>query len=117
MLAMGSTGQDHTLFAELAAEGPARDQVLRETPEDAETSGDGMELAGFKLWDFTEDDARVEVAFSLQGIYGAMTVDLTREDGDWKLDVPTAGDFPFRVVDPSLDGFVRMSPTGGATNG
>lgn len=117
VLALGSTGQDNTIYTYLAAEGPARDAALQETPADAEKSSGGVELAGFKVWDFREDSARVEVAMSVQGTYGAMIVDFVREDGDWKVDLPTSGDIPFRLVDPSLDGFTRMSPTGGATNG
>lgn len=109
IVAMGSTGQTHTMLTDYAVEGPARSAMLAEAPVDEEASSGGVEFVGFNLRDYTPEAATVEVAFGVDGAapYGVYAINLVREDDDWKLKIPTSQELAYTQVS-TLDGYTEM---------
>lgn len=91
MTALASTGNQYDLYNHLTVEGPTRDQALASTPEDADPYTTGLELYGFRLVDYDQDEAEVEVVVGKDGAsYVGTTVSLVYVDGDWRYDPPTS---------------------------
>lgn len=106
--AYGSTGQQHTVAEHYAVDGPARDTMLDEYPRDGAASADGLTLRGFRVIDYSRDDATVEIVIEQpDGTLVAGPIDLVYTGGDWKYDPPTSLESRHTVLD-DLSGYITL---------
>lgn len=105
-------GSDPDLLPKVAehlfAEGPGRDIVLSETPPGNAGGGVRVQIAGYRLLDYSGDSATVDIAVrGSNGALGGQVYDLTWEEGDWKVQVAPDGQLPTGlVVLPDLTGYI-----------
>lgn len=106
--AYGSTGQQHTVAEHYAIDGPARDTMLAEYPRDGAASDEGMQLRAFRVIDYTDVDATIEIVVEQSdGTLVAGPIDLTYTGGDWKYDPPTSLESRHTVLD-DLSGYITL---------
>jgi hypothetical protein len=105
---MGSDpGLGPRISEHLTAAGPGRDVALGRTPS-ADSSGLRVQIAGFRILNYTRTDASVDIAIrGSNGALGGQVYDLTWEDGDWKVELTPDGQMPTDlVVLPDLTGYI-----------
>lgn len=100
-------GQAHV--EEHYAEGPGRDVMLSELDEAGSMGTESAQIqpVGYRVLDFDESgengaEARIDVLMEPlenPGTYGALTYELTWEDGDWKTSVQDTGESFHEVRD------------------
>lgn len=84
------------------ADGPGRDKMLKtlqnaqeNEPEKLGTTSAPIEPVGYRVLEFDDEKARVDVLMEhmeTPGNYAAMAYQLVWQDGDWKLDVAETGE-------------------------
>lgn len=97
----------------VTAEGPGRDAALAHEPSSSTSTG-RLAIAGFRVMEYDGDTALIDIA--LRYSEGASVtlfsqpMNLTWEDGDWKLVVADTGDlqYPLAAI-PNLAGYVSWS--------
>lgn len=111
-IALSSTGQEHTLYQDYTVQGPARDKGLDGTATNGAVGTTGLSFTAFRVVDYTQDTAEVELIISgvVDGsvVNMAATVTETYTDGDWRYDPPTSLNPTTRVVTDTT-GFVELS--------
>lgn len=104
------------LVRTLGASGAARDLALRQlasaTPTDS--SGTHIQLAGFSMLNFTSQNTTVDLAFRVatpsNNGYGHLPVQLTWQDGDWRVVLSANGDLGENSGGlPDLTGYIPWS--------
>lgn len=107
-------GSDQTVQEAFAtyftATGPGRDAAIANAVSGSASSG-RIEIAGFRLLEYGDGSARVDVAVRAtsngQTIYGSGVYPLTWEDGDWKLVVSDSGEMQYDFAQiPDLAGYI-----------
>ena len=107
-------GSDPTVQAAFAtyftAAGPGRDAAIANAMSGSASSG-RIEIAGFRLLEYGDGSARVDVAVRAtsngQTIYASGVYPLTWEDGDWKLVVSDSGEMQYSFAQiPDLAGYI-----------
>lgn len=110
-VAQGSDPTVQEAFAEyFIAEGPGRDAAIANATSASASSG-RIEIAGFRLLEYGEGSARVDVAVRAtsngQTIYASAVYPVTWADGDWKLVVSDTGQMQFAFAQiPDLAGYI-----------
>lgn len=93
------------------AEGTYRDQILadNETSSEGSSSGSRMTIAGYKILQYNDDSAVVDVAVNAstqgQNVVGSFVYSLVWQEGDWKLSAETLSPFAFQTL-PDLAGYI-----------
>lgn len=110
-VAQGSDPAVQEAFATyFTAAGPGRDAAIANAVSGSASSG-RIEIAGFRLLEYGDGSARVDVAVRAtsngQTIYGSGVYPLTWEDGDWKLVVSDSGEMQYDFAQiPDLAGYI-----------
>lgn len=110
-VAQGSDPTVQEAFATyFTATGPGRDAAIANAVSGSASSG-RIEIAGFRLLEYGDGSARVDVAVRAtsngQTIYGSGVYPLTWEDGDWKLVVSDSGEMQYDFAQiPDLAGYI-----------
>ncbi|PFG44950.1 hypothetical protein ATJ97_0226 [Georgenia soli] len=107
--AMGSDpGLSPKVAEHLFAEGVGRDVALSETPTGNAGGGVRVQIAGFRLLDYSGESATVDIAMrGSNGAIAGQVFDLVWEDGDWKVQLAPDGQLPTDVVVlPDLAGYL-----------
>jgi hypothetical protein len=110
----GSVPEVSEEFQEYAtAEGPGRDAVLAREPS-ASASAGRLSIAGFRVMEYDGDTALVDIAIRYSEgasvTLFSQPMDLTWQDGDWKLVLADTGDFQYPLAAiPNLAGYLSWS--------
>lgn len=112
-VALASTGDQYELYENYTLPGPARDAALAETPKDEDSYTTGLKIEAFRLVNYTNEDAQVEIVVSGNSgtgdepIYAAATFDVTYHDGDWVYKAPSSGQASIKQIS-TLDGYTKF---------
>lgn len=97
----------------ISAEAPRREELVNAENGGDQPEGVRMEIAGFRLLDYSGSSARVDLALRVTGsgteAYLSMIHELVWEQGDWRL-LPINPDDPFRISQlPNAAGHISWS--------
>lgn len=116
MLALGSTGQEMTLYRDFTVDGETRDQMMAGAPTRGASNSAELKFTGFRLVDYTKDTATVSVVAESKDVMAAFTIDLVWSGEDWLLDPPSSMDIPVAQI-TDMDGYNQFQDREGDTNG
>lgn len=106
--AMGSHAPIRKKFYEQGVvPGPGRDILLEEPIKDSGSSGNRVQIAGFRVLRYDGNQADVDIAIrTSSGMVGAMVINLQWSGGDWKMRVTDDGKELSPLVQlPNLSGY------------
>lgn len=108
-----ATGTDATLgprLVELVAPGPGRD-VLEGQSSDGNTSNLRAQVAGYNIAAYSADNATVDLALNYSsGQLVSVPLKLVWADGDWKVEMTSAGELPLSPAEiQNLGGYTPWS--------
>lgn len=100
--------------ADLTADGPGREALITLVEQDPQqVVGDnpgGYQIAGYTFLNYSDAVASMRLAINANGTLASVPVTVTRENGDWKVDLPPDGDLAAGTEQlPTLAGYVLWS--------
>lgn len=111
-LAMGSDATLGDRLLELVAPGPGRDALASELGNSS-SSSTRAQIAGFAIGAYSEDAATVDLAMNYSdGTLISIPLKLLWVEGDWKVELTAAGEYPLAPV--QLDNLGGYTPWSGA---
>lgn len=95
-----------------AIDTPGAQDIFEENSEVQDTEGAAVEVAGFQIESYSDDEATIELLVNINGELGTVPMELAWDDtaGDWRWDAENTAP-PERVED--ADGFTSWSPRHG----
>jgi hypothetical protein len=104
------------LVRTLGAPGESREAALRRlaTAAPANSSPTQIQLAGFSVLTYTQENTTVDLAIRVASPsgtgYGHLPLQLTWQDGDWRIVIPASGDLGDNIGPlPDLTGYIPWS--------